>query len=213
LPEQADANPAARAEPAARAAERAEPFRASGESGSTPPPLPHGAHPSGAAFTHALPSLPAPAQGAIPIVQHVPIGAVAVEIVAKSLAGVNRFEIRLEPEDLGRVEVRLEIGDDGAVQAHLVVDRVETLALLQRDAKTLEGAFEQAGLKPTEGGIDLTLRDPQADTRGQHRGDERGHRASPHRPDRAPPKTDEGDPRPEKIIRTIWRASGVDRRI
>jgi flagellar hook-length control protein FliK len=115
LPEQADANPAARAEPAARAAERAEPFRASGESGSTPPPLPHGAHPSGAAFTHALPSLPAPAQGAIPIVQHVPIGAVAVEIVAKSLAGVNRFEIRLEPEDLGRVEVRLEIGDDGAV--------------------------------------------------------------------------------------------------
>jgi flagellar hook-length control protein FliK len=110
--------------------------------------------------------------------------------------------------------VRLEIADDGAVQARLVVDRVETLALLQRDARTLESAFEQAGLKPSEGGIDLTLRDPQADARGQQRGEERGHRGEPQRPERPSLEADEGELRPDKIIRTVWRAAGgVDRRI
>jgi flagellar hook-length control protein FliK len=160
-----------------------------------------------------VPPLPDPARGAIPIIPHVPIGAVPVEIAAKSLAGLNRFEIRLEPEDLGRIEVRLDIADDGAVQARLTVDRVETLALLQRDAKTLESAFEQAGLRPSEGGIDLALRDPQADARGQHRGEERGQRGEPQRPERAPAEPDEAESRPADIIRTIWRAAGVDLRI
>ena len=109
--------------------------------------------------------------------------------------------------------MRLDIADDGAIQARLVVDRVETLALLQRDARTLESAFEQAGLKPSEGGIDLTLRDPQADARGQHRGDERGHGAAPQRADRAPAEP-EGELRPTHTIRTIWRAAGgVDLRV
>ncbi|HKH35364.1 MAG TPA: flagellar hook-length control protein FliK [Beijerinckiaceae bacterium] len=202
------------AEPASREPAGADIVRAAGETGPAPSPLPHAAaHSASDAASLASPSLPDPARGAIPIVQHVPIGAVPVEIVARSLAGVNRLEIRLEPEDLGRVEVRLEIGQDGAVQARLVVDRIETLALLQRDAKTLESAFEQAGLKPSEGGIDFTLRDPHADARGQHRGDERGQRAEQQRADRAATEADEAEVRPDKIIRTIWRASGVDRRI
>ena len=37
--------------------------------------------------------------------------------------------------------------------------------MLQRDARTLERAFEQAGLKPSEGGIDMSLRD-QSDQSG-----------------------------------------------
>lgn len=168
--------------------------------------VPHG---SAAPPPHA-----AAQEHALPVVQNVPVSAVAVEIGVKSLAGVNRFEIRLDPPELGRVEVRLEIDEAGAVQARLVVDRVETLALLQREARTLERAFEQAGLKPSEGGIDLTLRDPQADSRGQQRGDERGHRGEPHRtaPPRAEAEAGEG-PAPQPI-RTVWRlAGGVDRRV
>ena len=92
----------------------------------------------------------------------------------KTLAGVNRFEIRLDPAELGRIDVQLDISEDGEVKAHLVVDRVETLSLLQRDARTLERAFEQAGLKPSEGGVDLSLRDPAGDARHGQRGhDER----------------------------------------
>ena len=87
----------------------------------------------------------------------VPLAALPIEIGMRALEGARRFDIRLSPEDLGRVDVRLDIADDGTVNAQLVVDRVETLALLQRDAKTLERAFEQAGLRTQEGGVGFSL--------------------------------------------------------
>ena len=94
----------------------------------------------------------------------VPLSALPIEIGMRALEGARRFDIRLSPEDLGRVDVRLDIADDGTVNAQLVVDRVETLALLQRDAKTLERAFEQAGLRTQEGGVGFSL-----DTSGEGR--------------------------------------------
>jgi flagellar hook-length control protein FliK len=124
----------------------------------------------------------------------------------KSLAGVNRFEIRLDPAELGRIDVRLDIGDGGEVKAHLMVDRVETLALLQRDAKTLERAFEQAGLKPSEGGIDLSLRDPSGDRRGGHQPQGGQGHASSARPDGiAAPEAREPAAAPRRIL---WRGTG-----
>ena len=140
------------------------------------------------------------------MIPNVPLAAVPVEVAMKSLVGVNHFEIRLDPAELGRIEVRLDIDEDGGVKAHLTVDRVETLALLQRDARSLERAFEQAGLKPSEGGIDLTFRDPQGEPRGQHRGEDR-----PNHPRPAPwraPEPDPDDAAPAKIIRTLWGAAG-----
>lgn len=106
-----------------------------------------------------------------------PLHIVPIEIGARALAGNKRFDIRLDPAELGRVDVSLEISDKGDVSAKLTVDRVETLQLLQRDARTLERAFEQAGLKPTEGGIEMSLRDP-ADQSGSRQGrqDEEGSR-------------------------------------
>jgi flagellar hook-length control protein FliK len=88
-----------------------------------------------------------------------PIHVVPLEIGLQALAGSKRFDIRLDPAELGRVDVNLEISDKGEVTARLVVDRVETLHLLQRDARTLERAFEQAGLKPSDAGVEISLRD------------------------------------------------------
>lgn len=89
----------------------------------------------------------------------VPIGQVPMTIGLRSLSGSNQFEIRLDPVELGRVDVRLEIDKErGTVTTHLVVERVETLALLQRDANGLQQALTQAGLDPSEGGINLSLR-------------------------------------------------------
>lgn len=110
-----------------------------------------------------------------------PLHVVPVEIGARALAGNKRFDIRLDPAELGRIDVSLEISDKGEVSAKLVVDRVETLHMLQRDARTLERAFEQAGLKPSDGGIDMNLRDSgdqQAGARQQRQDDEapRGRR-------------------------------------
>jgi flagellar hook-length control protein FliK len=99
----------------------------------------------------------------------VPLQAVAVEIGMRAMRGSKEFSIRLDPEDLGRVDIRLEISEEGQVQAKLVVDRVETLQLLQRDAKTLERAFEQAGLKTNPDGLQFSLRDPGQQNRNANR--------------------------------------------
>ncbi|MGL4439376.1 MAG: flagellar hook-length control protein FliK [Bosea sp. (in: a-proteobacteria)] len=90
----------------------------------------------------------------------IPPSAVPMEIGLRSLQGMKEFQIRLDPAELGRIDVKLEIGDDKSVTARVVVDRVETLHLLQREAKTLERAFEQAGLKSSDASVDISLRDP-----------------------------------------------------
>jgi chemotaxis protein MotD len=88
----------------------------------------------------------------------VPIAGVAVEIVSRAQDGLRRFDIRLDPPELGRIDVRLDVDDRGKVTSHLVVDRTETLDLLRRDAPQLERALQHAGLS-TEGGMQFSLRD------------------------------------------------------
>lgn len=82
----------------------------------------------------------------------------AVEIVGRMREGMRRFEIRLDPPELGRVEVRLEVDRSGNVKTHMTVDRPETLDLMQREARGLERALQQAGLKTDSGGLEFSLR-------------------------------------------------------
>jgi flagellar hook-length control protein FliK len=89
----------------------------------------------------------------------VPVAGLAVEIAARAQTGKNRFEIRLDPPELGRINVRLDLDHDGNVTSHLVVDRAETLDLLRRDASNLERALQQAGLKTSDNGLQFSLRD------------------------------------------------------
>ena len=89
----------------------------------------------------------------------VPIGGVAIEIAGKALAGKNRFEIRLDPPELGRIEVRLDVDRDGNVTSRLTVERADTLDLLRRDAAGLERALQDAGLKTANNGLQFSLRD------------------------------------------------------
>jgi hypothetical protein len=109
-------------------------------------PSAHAAH-SAAATTPA----PAPAP--------VPIEGIAVAIVNNAQSGRNRFEIRLDPPELGRIDVRLHIDSKGQVTSHLIVDRVETLDLLRRDAADLERSLQQAGLKTSDSSLQFSLRD------------------------------------------------------
>ena len=172
-----------------------------------PAPAAAQASPAPSVGTPSPQAAPAPAVP-IRVTAEVPLGAVPVEIGLKSLAGVNHFEIRLDPAELGRIEVRLDIDEDGGVKAHLTVDRVETLALLQRDARSLERAFEQAGLKPTDGSVDLSLRDG-SHRQGRH---ENGGEPPSRTPEGSRDKTDAvpAEARPARW----WRgAAGVDVRI
>ena len=99
-----------------------------------------------------------PAGQAAPAVA-VPLAGLAIEIAAKAQSGKNRFEIRLDPPELGRIHVRLDFDHDGNVTSWLIVDRPETLDLLRRDAPNLEHAFQQAGLKTSDNGLQFSLRD------------------------------------------------------
>jgi flagellar hook-length control protein FliK len=89
----------------------------------------------------------------------VPITGLAVEIAAHAQAGRNRFEIRLDPPELGRIDVRLDVDRSGQVTSRLVVEKAETLDLLRRDSAELERALQQAGLKTADNSMQFTLRD------------------------------------------------------
>ena len=96
----------------------------------------------------------------------VPIAGVAVEIVSRAQEGLRRFEIRLDPPELGRIDVRLDVDSGGNVTSRLTVDRADTLDLLRRDAPQLERALQHAGLN-TEGGLQFSLRDQNFANRDQ----------------------------------------------
>lgn len=106
-----------------------------------------------------------------------PLQMLPIEIGMQAVRGVKTFQIRLDPAELGRVEVKLEFKEDGEVKASLVVDRVETLAMLKRDAPTLQQAFEQAGLRQSPDGLSFQLRGEQQGRDGQREKEGQGQRA------------------------------------
>jgi flagellar hook-length control protein FliK len=89
----------------------------------------------------------------------VPISGLPITIAAHAQAGSNQFDIRLDPPELGRIDVQLTLDGNGQVTSHVTVDRPETLTLLQSQQPQLERAFEQAGLKTADNGLQFTLRD------------------------------------------------------
>ncbi len=117
---------------------------------------------AGAPITQSLGGSPAQSLPQLPQAVAVPLSGVAIDIAGKALAGKNHFEIRLDPPELGRVEVRLDVDKDGRVTSHVIADRKDTLALLQRDASGLQRAFQDAGLKTADNGLQFSLRDQSA---------------------------------------------------
>lgn len=98
----------------------------------------------------------------------VPVEQLAVEIATRAGKGERRFDIRLDPPELGRIDVRLEIDGKGNTTAKLIVERAETLDMLQRDARGLEKALQNAGLKTDAGGLQFSLQQDAQTQQGQH---------------------------------------------
>ncbi|MDQ8728143.1 flagellar hook-length control protein FliK [Bradyrhizobium sp. LHD-71] len=108
----------------------------------------------------------------------VPINGLAVEIAANVQIGRSRFEIRLDPPELGRIDVRLDVDRHGQVTSHLIVEKSATLDLLRRDAQHLERALQDAGLKTSDNGLQFSLRDQQQQS---GRNDDHGSQRHAHR--------------------------------
>jgi flagellar hook-length control protein FliK len=75
----------------------------------------------------------------------IPLAALPVTIAAHAKDGINRFEIGLDPPELGRIDVRLDIDRSGHVTSRLMVERPETLDLLRRDAPQIDA---RSGRRP-----------------------------------------------------------------
>lgn len=87
-----------------------------------------------------------------------PAAQVAIHVARAVEDGVRRLEVRLNPAELGRVEVKLDVAHDGRVVAVVAAERQETLDLLQRDARGLERALQDAGIRADSGSLNFTLR-------------------------------------------------------
>jgi flagellar hook-length control protein FliK len=88
---------------------------------------------------------------------------IALQIAKHLSNGVNRFNIRISPPEMGRIEIRMEITESGRVSAHLVADKPETLELLQKDRAALEKAMTAAGLDTDAGSLNFSMREGKED--------------------------------------------------
>lgn len=96
----------------------------------------------------------------------VPAMAIALQMSKNLQKGSSSFDIRLDPAEMGRIDVRMEVRQDGHITAHLTVDRPETLDLLQRDARALQQALNDAGLQADSDSLNFSLRDQNAGGNG-----------------------------------------------
>jgi flagellar hook-length control protein FliK len=83
---------------------------------------------------------------------------ISVQITKAVKSGIDKIDIQLRPESLGRVEVRLELAGDGRLVGTVTADNRETLELLKTDARDLERALQDAGLKADSNSLNFNLR-------------------------------------------------------
>jgi len=83
---------------------------------------------------------------------------VAREIVRRFDGGNTRFELRLDPPELGRIEVRMEVSRDHRVTAVVTADSPQALNELTRSARELEQTLQAAGLELSDNGLSFDLR-------------------------------------------------------
>jgi flagellar hook-length control protein FliK len=94
-----------------------------------------------------------------PAMQAAPQAAVQVyaRIVERFDGRAQRFEVRLDPAELGRVDVRIEIGADKKVHAVLAAHDSAALSDLMRGQRALERALADAGIDLKDGGVKFEL--------------------------------------------------------
>ncbi|MDX2073107.1 MAG: flagellar hook-length control protein FliK [Alphaproteobacteria bacterium] len=73
--------------------------------------------------------------------------------------GASKIQIQLDPVELGKLHIKIDLGSDGKATGVVVTaDNKSTLDLLQRDARGLEQALADAGIKADSGSLSFNLR-------------------------------------------------------
>jgi hypothetical protein len=132
---------------------------------------------------------------------------IAFELVRQVNDGNSRFQMRLDPPELGRIDVRLDIDKSGQVTARLTVEKAETLDLMQRDQRGLEKALQQAGLDSSKTNLEFSLKqNPFSGGQQQNQGQSGQPRFSGH----TTAETEDTPPPQINLYRASLSASGVN---
>lgn len=151
-----------------------------------------GQAPAFASTASAQPAAATPERAApVPLPAPPPAGQVSVHIAKAVRTGVDRIDIQLAPASLGRVEISLDLSDSQQVRASISAETKEALELLRADARLLERALNDAGLKTDPGSLSFQLRD-QGARAGHDGGSRQGHGAQPQGGQREDPEVSRG---------------------
>lgn len=131
---------------------------------------------------------------------------VAIQIRHAATTGLDKIRIELWPEHLGRVDVQLEIDKSGSIKALILTDRPETLDLLQRDARTLDRALQDAGLRTDSNSLQFAAHDRS--DRGHQRDD--NATGSSHAQSFADDQSGDGAKDPAPIVLRLNRTGLLD---
>jgi flagellar hook-length control protein FliK len=86
---------------------------------------------------------------------------VAREIVRRADGDNTRFELRLDPPELGKIQVRLDVSRDHKVTVIVSADNPQALSELSRGARDLQQALQSAGLELPDDGLRFDLNNQQ----------------------------------------------------
>ncbi|WP_375451424.1 flagellar hook-length control protein FliK [uncultured Devosia sp.] len=129
---------------------------------------------------------------------------IAFELVRQVNDGNSRFQMRLDPPELGKIDVRLDIDRSGQVTARLTVEKAETLDLMQRDQRGLEKALQQAGLDSAKTNLEFSLKQNSSGQQGQ------GNSSRLPLFDQGQPEIEDLPPPTITLYRASLSASGVN---
>lgn len=82
---------------------------------------------------------------------------VKVNITKSAIKGIDKIDVHLKPEDLGKIEIKMQI-KDGKLEAHIIANRPETVEILQKEALSLEKSFQDAGFQTDSNSLSFSYR-------------------------------------------------------
>ena len=151
---QANAHPAASAATQTNAVAAASPSDGAGQTAGNPASATTQAATQPAATSNPLTDATR-AVATPPALQSAPAATIQVytRFIERSDGRAQRFDVRLDPVELGRVDVRIEIGADRKVHAVMAVHDSAALTDLMRGQRALERALSDAGIDLADNGL------------------------------------------------------------
>jgi hypothetical protein len=137
---------------------------------------------------------------------------VAQQIVRRANGDNTRFELRLDPPELGKIQVRLDVSRDHKVTAVVSADNPQALNELSRGARDLQQALQSAGLDLSDDRLSFDLSNQQGGFSQPHQGGDNASSPAPMRSAAADTQSsiDTSLPRARPLSIESWRGSRID---